>query len=137
MTRRDILTAVPVAFAEDGSLDLEGSREILQYVAKSGNEGAFVLGTTGEFPSLSFDERGQLVALSLAELSDVMRVVVHVGAPSLYEVLRLIAQAKEAGAKEIAVITPYFLPSTDEALLDFFTAVNDASDGLDVYIYVY
>lgn len=137
MTRRDILTAVPVAFAADGSLDLDGSREILEYVAASGNEGAFVLGTTGEFPSLSFEERGALTALSLEVLSPVMRVVVHVGAPSLYEVLRLIEQAKSLGATEVAVLTPYYLPSTDAALLDFFTAVNDASDGLAVYVYVY
>lgn len=137
MTRRDILTAVPVAFHEDGGLDLEGSRDILRYVATSGNEGAFVLGTTGEFASLSFEERGQLTALSIEELSDVMRVVVHVGASSLYEVLRLIAQARELGAKEIAVLTPYYLPSDDDALREFFTAVSAASDGLEVYIYVY
>jgi 4-hydroxy-tetrahydrodipicolinate synthase len=137
MTRRDILTAVPVAFHGDGSLDLDGSREILRYVAASGNEGAFVLGTTGEFPSLSFEERGQLTALSLEELSDTMRVVVHVGAPSLYEVLRLIEQARQLGATEIAVLTPYYLPATDEALRDFFTAVDAASEGLSVFIYVY
>jgi len=137
MTRRDILTAVPVAFHEDGRLDLEGSRDILRYVAASGNEGAFVLGTTGEFPSLSFEERGQLTALSLEELSPVMRVVVHVGAPSLYEVLRLIGQARDLGATEIAVLTPYYLPSTDDALREFFTAVDAASAGLAVYIYVY
>ena len=137
MTRRDILTAVPVAFSADGSLDLDGSREILEYVAASGNEGAFVLGTTGEFPALSFEERGELTKLSLEVLSPVMRVVVHAGAPSLYEVLRLIDQAKELGAKEIAVLTPYYLPATDDALRDFFTAVNNASDGLDVYVYVY
>lgn len=137
MTRRDVLTAVPVAFHEDGALDLNGSREILQYVARSGNEGAFVLGTTGEFPSLSFEERGQLVQLSLQELTDHMRVVVHVGASSEYEVLRLIAQARALGAREIAVLTPFYLPATDDALRAFFAAVSAASDGLDVYVYVY
>lgn len=137
MTRRDVLTAVPVAFHEDGALDLDGSREILQFVARSGNEGAFVLGTTGEFPSLSFEERGQLVELSLRELADHMRVVVHVGASSEYEVLRLIAQARALGAREIAVLTPFYLPATDDALRDFFAAVSAASDGLDVYVYVY
>ncbi|KQO10361.1 hypothetical protein ASF06_09345 [Agreia sp. Leaf244] len=137
MTRRDILTAVPVAFHDDGTLDLDGSREILRYVAASGNEGAFVLGTTGEFPSLSFEERGQLTALSLEELAGTMRVVVHVGAPSLYEVLRLIDQARDLGATEIAVLTPYYLPSDDDALRAFFTAVDAAAEGLSVYVYVY
>jgi len=137
MTTRDIITAVPVAFRPDGALDVDGSRAILRYVAASGNEGAFVLGTTGEFPALTYEERGRLTAMSLEELSARMRVIVHVGAPSLSEVLALIAQAREAGATEIAVITPYYLPASDAALRDFFAAVSAASEGLDVYIYVY
>lgn len=137
MTRRDILTAVPVAFHSDGSLDLAGSREILEYVAASGNEGAFVLGTTGEFPSLTADERDELTKLSLEVLAPVMRVVVHVGAPSTYQALQYVHQARAAGATEIAVLTPYYLASTDAALLEHFTRIAEASDGLDVYIYVF
>jgi len=137
MATRDIITAVPVAFHPDGALDLDGSRAILRYVAASGNEGAFVMGTTGEFPALTFEERGLLATASVEELAAHMRVIVHVGAPSLREVLALIAQAREAGATEIAVITPYYLPATDGALREFFAAVSAASDGLDVYVYVY
>lgn len=137
MTRRDIITAVPVAFASDGALDLEGSREILRFVAGSGNEGAFVLGTTGEFPALSFEERAALTKLSIDELSPHMRVIVHVGAPSLFEVLRLIESVREAGGTEIAVITPYYLDADEESLFEFFRTVAEASDGLDVYIYVF
>ncbi|MFJ4223180.1 dihydrodipicolinate synthase family protein [Microbacterium sp. NPDC089695] len=137
MTRRDIITAVPVAFADDGSLDLEGSRAILRFVAASGNEGAFVLGTTGEFPALSFEERVEITKASVEELGGRMRVIVHVGAPSLFEVRRLIDAARTAGATEIAVITPYYLSASDEGLFDFFRAVSAASDGLDVYVYVF
>jgi dihydrodipicolinate synthase/N-acetylneuraminate lyase len=137
MTRRDIITAVPVAFHEDGALDLAGSREILEYVAASGNEGAFVLGTTGEFPSLSFEERGALTELSLEVLSPVMRVIVHIGGASLYDALRYLQQAREAGATEVAVLTPYYLKATDAALLDYFTQVSAAADGIDVYVYVF
>jgi 4-hydroxy-tetrahydrodipicolinate synthase len=137
MSRRDIITAVPVAFARDGSLDLEGSRAILRFVAGSGNEGAFVLGTTGEFPALSFDERVALTHASVEELGGRMRVIVHVGAPSLYEVRRLIDAARDAGATEIAVITPYYLKTSDEGLYEFYRAVSDAAAGLDVYVYVF
>ncbi|MDQ4213492.1 dihydrodipicolinate synthase family protein [Microbacterium capsulatum] len=137
MSRRDIITAVPVAFAADGALDLEGSREILRFVAQSGNEGAFVLGTTGEFPALSYEERVALTRASVEELGSSMRVIVHVGAPSLYEVLRLIASVREAGATEIAVITPYYLAASDEGLYEFYQQVSAASEGLDVYVYVF
>ena len=137
MRSREILTAVPVAFHESGELDLEGSREILKFVAGSANEGAFVLGTTAEFPSLTFEERTALVVASIEELSPHMRVVVHVGGASTYEALRLVVQARDAGAKEIAVLTPYYLTATDQALFDYYQAISRASGGLDVYIYVF
>lgn len=137
MKTREILTAVPVAFHPDGALDLAGSREILRFVAQSGNEGALVLGTTGEFPSLSFEERSALVEASIEELSPHMRVIVHVGSASTYQALQCVAQAKAAGATEIAVLTPYYLKATDAALLEYFTAVSNAADGLDMYIYVF
>jgi 4-hydroxy-tetrahydrodipicolinate synthase len=135
--RRDVITAVPVAFHRDGTLDLEGSRAILRHVRESGNEGAFVLGTTGEFPALDVAERDALVRASVEELGGTMRVIAHVGAPSLFEVRRLVEGARAAGAREIAVITPYYLPATDAGLVEFYREVADAAAGLDVYVYVF
>lgn len=137
MSPPSVITATPTAFHADGSLDLEGSRAIFEYVARSGNEGAFVLGTTGEFPSLSLEERDQLAKVAVEALADSMRVVVHVGAASAFEVLRHIEQARAAGAREIAVLTPYYLPATDAAMFDFFTTVAKASDGLEAFVYAY
>jgi 4-hydroxy-tetrahydrodipicolinate synthase len=134
--RPDIITALPTSFRPDGSLNLEGTREVFRKAAASGVQGGFVLGTTGEFVSLSYEERGSVVRLAVEELVGV-RCIIHVGAASLFEVLRLIDQAREAGAREIAVITPFFLPVTDRELLRFYTAVSDASEGLDVYVYVF
>src|SRR3546814_4716037 len=82
-----IFTALPVAFQTDGALSIEGNTAILRKCAASGVDGAFVLGTTGEFPSLSEAERRTLTRISLDLLPD-KRVVVHVGAASLREVER-------------------------------------------------
>ncbi|WP_022924652.1 dihydrodipicolinate synthase family protein [Serinicoccus marinus] len=137
MTSPTIFTATPTAFHPDGSLDLEGSRAILEHISRSGNEGAFVLGTTGEFAALTVAERGQVVEAAMNILGHHMRVVVHVGAASVYEVLQLVEQARAAGAREIALITPYYLPATDAAMLDFFTTADAACDGLDLFVYAY
>lgn len=134
--RRDVLVAVPVAFQADGALDLEGSRRILRHCTNSRVDGVFVLGTTGEFPSLSVEERGELVRLTMDEVTD-KRVVVHVGAASLREVLTLLGQARAAGAREVAVITPYFLEVTDTAVTDFYRAVAEAADEMKVYVYIF
>lgn len=137
MTRYDILTAIPTAFHRDGSLDLEGSRAIFRYVGESGNEGAFVLGTTGEFPAVDVAEFTALVEAALAELADRMRVVVHVGQPSAFEAVRLTRIARELGATEFAALTPYYLRSTDDALFDYFQSVSDAVGDGRLYVYVY
>lgn len=136
-SRPDVITAVPTAFAADGSVDVEASRAILEFVGQSGNEGAFVLGTTGEFAALSVAERNELARLAVEVLSERMRVIVHVGGASLFEVRQLIDGARAAGATEIAVLTPHYLPVTDAALVEFFGAVNAYADGLSVFVYVY
>ncbi|MBT9607943.1 dihydrodipicolinate synthase family protein [Microbacterium sp.] len=137
MSRRDIVTAIPTSFYADGSLDVDGSREIFRYVARSGNEGAFVLGTTGEFPAVDDAEFRTLVEIALAELAPVMRVIVHVGQPSAYEAVRRVRIARELGATEFAALTPYYLPAAEEAVFDYFAQVSAAvGDGaLSVYVY--
>lgn len=137
MTRYDILTAVPTAFHRDGTLDLEGSRAIFRFVADSGNEGAFVLGTTGEFPAVDAAEFRALVAAALEELADRMRVVVHVGQPSTFEAVRLVGIAKELGATELAALTPYYLRATDDAIFDYYRAVSSAVGDGRLYVYIY
>lgn len=134
--RPDIITALPTAFHEDGSLNLAGTRGIFRKAARSGVQGGLVLGTTGEFVALSYEERGQVVEVAVAELAPI-RCIAQVGAASLYEVRRLIQQARAAGVHEIAVLTPFYLPVAEPELLQFFTAVSEASDGLDVYVYVF
>lgn len=134
--QRDIIIALPIAFRADGSLNLDGTREIFRKSAVSGVEGGLVLGTTGEFVSLSYEERGQVVGVAVEELAQI-RCIVQVGAASLFEVLRLIDQARTAGVREVAVMTPFFLPVTDAEMLRFYTAVSAAADGLDVFVYVF
>lgn len=131
-----ILTALPVAFEDNGAVSVSGNEAILKKCAASGVDGAFVLGTTGEFPSLSEEERRQLTRQSLDILTN-KKVVVHVGASCFYQVERLINIAREEGAKYVAAITPYFLPSTDEALFDFYSAISKITDGIGVYVYIF
>ncbi|WP_417504435.1 dihydrodipicolinate synthase family protein [Microbacterium sp.] len=137
MTRYDILTAVPTAFRRDGSLDLEGSRAIFRFVGESGNEGAFILGTTGEFPAVDVAEFTALVAAAVEELKDRMRVIVHVGQPSTFEAVRLVEIAKGLDVTEFAALTPYYLKSTEDAIFDYFQAVSDAVGDGRLYVYIY
>lgn len=137
MTRYDILTAVPTAFRRDGTLDLDGSRAIFRFIADSGNEGAFILGTTGEFPAVDAAEFAALVEVALETLRDRMRVIVHVGRASTFEAVRLTRVARSLGATEFAALTPYYLPAVDDEIYEYFRAVSaEVGDGR-LYVYVY
>lgn len=137
MTRPDIVTAVPTSFRADGTLDEDGSRSIFRYVASSGNEGAFILGTTGEFPAVDDEEFNVLVRAALEEIGDAMRVIVHVGQPSAFEAVRRVQIARAAGAREFAALTPYYLPAGEDAVFDYFREVSDAVGDGTLFVYVY
>lgn len=137
MTRRDIVTAIPTSFHPDGSLDMDGSRAIFRYVGESGNEGAFILGTTGEFPAVDDEEFTQLVTAAVEELDGRMRVIVHVGQPSAYEAVRRVRIARDRGVTEFAALTPYYLPATEDAVYDYFAQIADAVGDGSLFIYVY
>lgn len=137
MTRRDIVTAIPTSFLADGSLDEEGSRSIFRYVARSGNEGAFVLGTTGEFPAVDDAEFEIIVRAALDELSASMRVIVHVGQPSTFEAVRRVKIARELGATEFAALTPYYLWAAEEAVYEYFRSISEAVGDGTLFVYIY
>ncbi|MET2011089.1 dihydrodipicolinate synthase family protein [Microbacterium chocolatum] len=137
MIRRDIVTAIPTSFRRDGSLDAEGTAEIFRYVAASGNEGAFVLGTTGEFPAIDDAEFTEITKAAMDHLAPHMRVIVHVGQPSSYEAVRRVEVARELGATEFAALTPYYLSVSEDAVYDYFVAISEAVGTGDLYVYIY
>ncbi|QNA94278.1 dihydrodipicolinate synthase family protein [Microbacterium sp. Se63.02b] len=85
---------------------------------------------------MSIEERNAVARLSVEILAGV-RVIVHVGAASRFEVSQLIRGARDAGATEIAVLTPYYLPATPDEVYDFFREVASEAAGLDVYVYMF
>lgn len=135
-SRPVILSAAPVGFTPDGAVDYDASHRILEFVAGSGTDGAFVIGTTGEFPSLSREERRELARLSVEALPG-KQVVVHAGASSAFEVGQLIEDARDAGAAAVAAVTPYYLHASDDAILEFYRDVSSKAQGLDVYTYLF
>lgn len=137
MTDPEVLTAVPVSYDAAGEIDLEGSRSILRFVAQSGNEGAFVLGTTAEFAALDPEEYRAVVEMSVEELADRMRVVAHIGQASLVQARRRLAVARAAGAREFAAITPYFLPASPEALWDYYRRLSEEVGDDRLFVYVF
>jgi 4-hydroxy-tetrahydrodipicolinate synthase len=134
MTAR-IISAVPVPFTADGALDLATYDAALAAIAPHVG-GALVAGTTGEFPALDDDERVELFRRA-ADVLGTERVIAHLGHGSTRQVLRLADAVAELGIRRFALLSPYYLPTDDDGVVEFFRALTEAHPGVDVYAYLF
>ena len=85
-------------------------------------DGVFVAGTTGEFTTLSDDERLDVCAAA-AEAFGPERTYWHVGAASLHQAALLTEAAVDRGARRLAALTPHYFPATESAVLAYYETV--------------
>lgn len=131
-----VISAVPNAFEASGALDRDGNIRIFEHALDGGVHALFVNGTTGEFPSLTREERQASVRDALS-VGGTDRVIAHVGASSAYEAVALTRDALDAGATAIAAITPFYLSASASALWDYFGAVRQAAGPAALYLYLF
>src|SRR5436190_24091681 len=92
-----VLTAMVTAFHDDGSLDLDGCARVAQYLVDHGNDGIVVSGTTGEAPTTTTDEDGQVLRVVIETVGDRAKVVAGVGTNNTMTSVELIEQAEKLG----------------------------------------
>lgn len=136
MDKNTIIAAPPTGFTKDGELDLVATEAILNAVNESGIDTVFVVGSSGEFPSLDRIERRAVARLSTEVLTGI-DIVFHVGSTSVHQTRQNIEDARELGATSVAVITPYYVPPYPGFLFEYFESIDALTSGLDVYVYVF
>ena len=126
-------TAIVTPLKKDGSLDLEKFRELINIQAESGIDGIVPVGTTGESPSLKYDEHNDVIAAAVEACRGRMKVIAGTGANSTSEAVELTKHAIQVGADGTLQVTPYYNKPNQEGLFRHFTAVADL--GLPVVLY--
>ncbi|HSV38289.1 MAG TPA: 4-hydroxy-tetrahydrodipicolinate synthase [Nocardioidaceae bacterium] len=129
-----VLTAMVTAFHDDGSVDLDGTARVAAYLVDNGNDGVVVSGTTGEAPTTSTAEDGQILRAVIDAVGDRAKVVAGVGTNNTSHSVELIEQAEKLGADGALLVTPYYNKPTQEGLVAHFKAVAGASN-LPVMLY--
>ncbi|HJR38578.1 MAG TPA: 4-hydroxy-tetrahydrodipicolinate synthase [Nocardioidaceae bacterium] len=129
-----VLTAMVTPFADDGSVDLEGTARVAEHLANTGHDGIVVSGTTGEAPVTSTEEDGQILRAVLEAVGDRVKVVAGVGTNNTAHSIELAEQADKLGAHGVLLVTPYYNKPSQEGVAAHFEAVADAS-GLPVMLY--
>lgn len=116
----------PTLFGPDGSLHPGWNSRFTRALCEAGVEHIFTLGTLGEFPSITEEERGVLLESVIESLTPGADAWVGCGAPSTAQAVRYAEQAEEAGAAVLLAVPPYFLRPTPEAIDRYYRTLRRA-----------
>lgn len=125
MLKGSIVAIVSPMF-DDGSLDLERLRRLIDWHITEGTNGIVVVGTTGESPTVDFDEHCLLIRTTIEHAAGRIPVIAGTGANSTREAIELAAYAKAAGADMSLSVVPYYNKPTQEGLYRHFRAIAEA-----------
>ncbi|KQP66945.1 4-hydroxy-tetrahydrodipicolinate synthase [Nocardioides sp. Leaf285] len=123
-----VLTAMATAFAPDGSLDLESTQRIARHLVAHGHDGLVVSGTTGESPTTTPAEDGEVLAAVRDAVGPDIVLVAGVGTNDTRTSIGLAKQAARAGADGLLLVTPYYNKPGQAGVLHHFRQVVGASD---------
>ncbi|GAA5052732.1 N-acetylneuraminate lyase [Thermocatellispora tengchongensis] len=132
----EIWAAVTTPFGPDGELRLDAVGDQAAHLLAAGVNGAFVGGTTGEFPALSTAERLELAAAWAERRPAALGLGVHVGHTVLSEARTLARQAAGLGADMIAAVAPYYGSAARvEAVVDHLARIAEEAPGVPFCYY--
>ncbi len=137
VTLTGLVAATHTPFSLDGALNLAVVEKQAEHLLRNGVTTVFIGGTTGEWSSLTVEERRALAVRWLAVTrGSVLKVIVHVGAHCLEDARALARQAGELGALGISALAPsYFKPASIAALVDSMAEIANAAPELPFYYY--
>jgi 4-hydroxy-tetrahydrodipicolinate synthase len=125
---RGSLVAIVTPMDDAGGLDLDAFRNLIDWHIAEGTDGIVVVGTTGESPTVDFDEHGLLIETAVKHSANRIPIIAGTGANSTREAIELSKFAKSAGAAMSLSVVPYYNKPTQEGLYRHFKAIAEAVD---------
>ena len=129
-----MLTAMATAFHDDGSVDLDGTARIAAHLVDHGHDGVVVSGTTGESPTTTAAEDGDILRAVIDAVGDRATVIAGVGNNATARSVELARQAEKLGADALLLVTPYYNKPGQAGVLHHFRTVAE-STGVPVMLY--
>ncbi len=122
------MVAIVTPMLADGALDYPRLRSLIDWHVAEGTDGIVIVGTTGESPTVDFDEHCQLIKAAVEYAAKRIPVIAGTGANSTKEAIHLSEFAKRAGADYSLSVVPYYNKPTQEGLYRHFRAIAEAVD---------
>ena len=128
------LVAIVSPMHEDGSLDFDAYRRLIDWHVAEGTGAIVAVGTTGESPTVTAEEHGELIRVAVEAAHGRIPVIAGAGGNSTAEAIELTRHAKRVGADATLQVVPYYNKPTQEGLYRHFRTIAEAVD-LPVILY--
>jgi len=120
------MVALVTPMNEDGSLDLDALRRLIDFHVDNGTDAIVAVGTTGESPTLDMDEHCEVIRVTVERAKNRIPVIAGTGANSTSEAIELTRCAEQAGADACLLVTPYYNKPTQEGLYCHHQAIAES-----------
>ena len=128
------IVAIVTPMFEDGSLDFQSLKALLDWHIAEGTDAIVIVGTTGESPTVTVEEHCELIKVAIEHVAGRIPVIAGTGGNSTSEAIELTAFAKQAGADASLQVVPYYNRPTQEGMVQHFTRIAESVD-LPVILY--
>lgn len=126
-------TAIITPMLENGDVDYDGFRKLINFQIENGIDGLVPLGTTGETPTLDDNEEEKLIRIAVDEVKGRVPLIIGTGSNDTRYMLKYTKRAKDMGADVAMVVTPYYNKPNDDGLIRHYEAA--ASVGIPILTY--
>ena len=116
---RGIISPMITPLLDRDTLDVAGLERLIEHILSGGVHGLFILGTTGEAPSLSYRLRYELIERVCEKVNRRVPVLVGITDTCFTESLNTANKAKDAGARAVVLAPPYYFPAGQAELLEY------------------
>jgi 4-hydroxy-tetrahydrodipicolinate synthase len=125
-TFRGVYTVMITPLDPSGAVDLKGLAAFTDWQVKEGIHGLIPLGSTGEFLSLSEEERDGVARIVIETVAGRVPVLIGTGAEDTRESIRLSVKAEAMGADGVMIIPPFYSTPTDDELVHHYKSIASA-----------
>ena len=122
------IVALVTPMRDDGAVDYDGLRRLIDWHIAEGTDCIGVVGTTGESPTVTVDEHCEIIRVAVEQCAGRVPVMAGAGANSTHEAIELSRFARKVGADCTLQVVPYYNKPTQEGIYRHFKAIAEAVD---------
>lgn len=129
-----LLTAMVTPFDDSNEIDYKSTEKLIEHLIESGTDTIVVSGTTGESPTLSTEEKLDLLKFTKEKANKKTKIIFGAGTNDTEKSAKLAKKAEKAGADGLLIVAPYYNKPSQEGIAAHIKAINDKTD-LPIIVY--